>query len=60
MSRERLARDADVSTSTVANVERGQRCGDELAGRIAAVLGCEPEQLFERLSVRYAPASVDA
>jgi DNA-binding XRE family transcriptional regulator len=49
LSRERLANHPDVncSTSTIAAVERGQRCSDELAQRIAGVLGCEPEQLFE-------------
>jgi transcriptional regulator with XRE-family HTH domain len=49
MSRERLANHPDVrcSTSTIANVERGQRCSDALAQRIAGVLGCDPEELFE-------------
>jgi DNA-binding XRE family transcriptional regulator len=49
MSRERLANHPDVqcSTSTVAAIERGQRCGEALAQRIATVLGCRSEELFE-------------
>lgn len=47
LSRERLAQRASCSTSTIANIERGQRCSDELAARIVGVLGCEPEELFQ-------------
>jgi DNA-binding XRE family transcriptional regulator len=50
LSRERLAQAAACSTSTITNIERGQRCSGELAARIASVLGCEPERLFERVT----------
>lgn len=51
-SQECLANHPDVrcSTSTIANIENGRRCSDELAGRLAAILSCEPEQVFEQVT----------
>ena len=47
LSRERLAHAASCSASSIAQVEHGRRCSEELAARIAGVLGCGPEELFQ-------------
>lgn len=44
-SQERLARDADCSTSMVRLIERGYRPSDDMLARIAGALSCEPDDL---------------
>jgi transcriptional regulator with XRE-family HTH domain len=44
-----LAREAGCSSSLIWQLEKGYRPGDELSERIAAVLGCTVEQLFEQV-----------
>lgn len=46
LSRERLARLADVSTSTVQMIEGGWRCSEPTAEKIAAALGVTPADLW--------------
>lgn len=48
LSQERLAMAAGCSTGTIRLIEGGSRCSDAMAKRIAAVLDCEAQDLFER------------
>lgn len=47
LAREKLAAKVNCSSATIRLVESGAGCSDEMAQRIAAVLGCTPAELFE-------------
>jgi hypothetical protein len=52
-----LGKRAKCSASLIGQIEHGYRCGDEVAGRIARVLGCGPTELFEQVRVEIVEAS---
>jgi len=58
LSRERLGRAADISTSTIALVEKGYRAGPDITQRLADALGCTVSDLYADASIE--PATVVA
>lgn len=52
LSRERLGRLADCSSSSIFLIERGMRPSDAMAAKIADALGVDVRELFEREASR--------